>query len=72
MRQAYAEEASTRANAIRIEANKTKVEALRVGNEAEKLHLRVDTTDSMMKQYEIQIGQDTDITTKVRQSNMKL
>ncbi|XP_031846744.1 laminin subunit gamma-1 isoform X2 [Nomia melanderi] len=62
--QIYAEEASAKANDIRIEANKTKIEALRVGNEAEKLHLRVDTTDSMMQQYEIQIGQDTNITTE--------
>ncbi|XP_076248690.1 laminin subunit gamma-1 [Calliopsis andreniformis] len=62
--QTYAEEASTRANAIRIEANKTKVEALRVGNEAEKLHQRVDTTDSMIKKYEIEIGRDTNVTTK--------
>ena len=62
--QSYAEEASAKANAIRIEANKTKIEALRVGNEAEKLHSRVDTTDSMMKEYEIQISQDTNITTE--------
>ncbi|XP_076636198.1 laminin subunit gamma-1 isoform X1 [Colletes latitarsis] len=62
--QTYAEEASAKANVIRTEANKTKVEALRVGNEAEKLHLRVDTTDSMMTKYEIQIDQDTNIATE--------
>lgn len=62
--QTYAEEASAKANAIRTEANKTKIEALRVGNEAEKLSLRVDNTESMMQQYEIQSGYDTNITTE--------
>lgn len=41
------------------------MEALRVGNEAEKLHQRVDITDSMMKQCEIQSEHDTNITTEV-------
>ncbi|CAL7935288.1 unnamed protein product [Xylocopa violacea] len=62
--QSYAEEASQKANAIRTEANKTKIEALRVGNEAEKLQQRVDSTDSRMKQYEIQSAQDTNLTTE--------
>ncbi|XP_033323034.2 laminin subunit gamma-1 isoform X1 [Megalopta genalis] len=62
--QTYAEEASAKANDIRTEANKTKIEAVRVGNEAEKLHLRVDTTDSMMRQYEVKISQDSNITTE--------
>ena len=62
--QTHAEEASAKANTIRTEANKTKIEALRVGNEAEKLHQRVDITDSMMKEYEKRSGQDTNITTE--------
>jgi hypothetical protein len=49
-----------------MEANKTKIEALRLGNEAEKLHLRVDTTDSMMSQYEIQVTKDTNVTAEVK------
>lgn len=64
--QTHAEEASAKANTIRTEANKTKIEALRVGNEAEKLHQRVDITDTMMKEYEKRSGQDTNITTEVR------
>jgi len=64
--QTYADRASTNANAIRMEANKTKIEALRLGNEAEKLHLRVDTTDSMMSQYEIQVTKDTNVTAEVK------
>lgn len=55
-----------KANTIRTEANKTKIIALRVGNEAEKLHQRVDITDSMMKEYESQSSQDTNITNEVR------
>lgn len=66
LHQTYAENANAKANAVRIEANETKIEALRVGNEAEKLHQRVDITDSTMKRYEIQSGQDTNITTEVR------
>lgn len=64
--QTYADRASANANDIRMEANKTKIEALRLGNEAEKLHLRVDTTDSMMKQYEIQMAKDANVTAEVR------
>lgn len=63
--QAYAEKASKNANDIRIQANRTKLEALRLGNEAEILHLRVDTTDSLMKDYEVQVGKDTNVTTEV-------
>lgn len=63
--QAYAEKASKNANDIRMQANRTKLEALRLGNEAEILHLRVDTTDSLMKNYEIQVGKDTNVTTEV-------
>lgn len=48
-----------------MQANRTKLEALRLGNEAEILHLRVDTTDSLMKNYEIQVGKDTNVTTEV-------
>lgn len=62
--QAYAEKASKNANDIRIQANRTKLEALRLGNEAEILHLRVDTTDSLMKDYEVQVGKDTNVTTE--------
>lgn len=64
--QTYADRASTNANDIRIEANKTKIEVLRLGNEAEKLHLRVDTTDSMIKQHEIQMIKDANITAEVK------
>ncbi|KAG7211484.1 hypothetical protein KM043_010758 [Ampulex compressa] len=60
--QKYADEASTNANDIRQAANQTKLEALRLGNEAEKLHLRVVTTDSLMKQYEIQVAKDANVT----------
>lgn len=60
--QTYADKASANANDIRMEANKTKIAVLRLGNEAEKLHLRVDTTDSMMRQYEIQITKDANVT----------
>jgi len=49
-----------------MEANKTKIAVLRLGNEAEKLHLRVDTTDSIMKQYEIQMTKDANVTAEVR------
>lgn len=64
--QTYADKASANANDIRIEANKTKIEVLRLGNEAEKLHLRVDTTDSMMRQYETQMAKDANVTAEVR------
>lgn len=60
--QMYADRASANANEIRTEANKTKIEALRLGNEAEGLHLRIDTTDSVMKQYEIQAAKDANVT----------
>lgn len=42
------------------------METLRLGNEAQELHLRVDITDSMIKQLEIQIGKDANITSEVR------
>lgn len=64
--QTYADKASANANDIRMEANKTKIAVLRLGNEAEKLHLRVDTTDSMMRQYEIQIAKDANVTAEVK------
>lgn len=64
--QTYADKASSNANDIRMEANKTKIEVLRLGNEAEKLHLRVDTTDSMIRQYEIQMTKDANITAEVK------
>lgn len=64
--QTYADKASANANDIRMEANKTKIAVLRLGNEAEKLHLRVDTTDSMMRQYEIQITKDANVTAEVK------
>ncbi|EFN65099.1 Laminin subunit gamma-1 [Camponotus floridanus] len=56
------DKASANANNIRMEANKTKIAVLRLGNEAEKLHLRVDTTDSIMKEYEIQMTEDANVT----------
>ncbi|XP_066585793.1 laminin subunit gamma-1 [Prorops nasuta] len=59
-----ADKASSNANEIRIQANQTKLEALRLGNEAEKLHLRVDITDTMISQYEVQVGKDTNITSE--------
>ncbi|XP_011142346.1 laminin subunit gamma-1 [Harpegnathos saltator] len=62
--QTYADKASVNANDIRMEANKTKIEALRLGNEAEKLHQRVDITDTMMRQYEIQVVKDSNIATE--------
>lgn len=70
--QTYADKASANANDIRIEANKTKIEVLRLGNEAEKLHLRVDTTDSMMRQYETQMAKDANVTAEVRIELIKL
>lgn len=60
--QTFADKASANANNIRMEANKTKIAVLRLGNEAEKLHLRVDTTDSIMKEYEIQMTEDANVT----------
>lgn len=59
------------ANDIRMEANKTKIEALRLGNEAEKLHQRVDITDTMMRQYEIQVVKDSNIAAEVRDKLIK-
>ncbi|XP_014601707.1 PREDICTED: laminin subunit gamma-1 isoform X1 [Polistes canadensis] len=62
--QTYAEKASENADNIRTQANAIKLDALRLGKEAETLHLRVNTTDSLMKNYEIQIGKDSNITTE--------
>lgn len=72
MFQNYADKASANANNIRTEANKTKIEALRLGNEAEKLHQRMDITDSMMRQYEIQVAKDANVTTEVIDSFMSI
>ncbi|XP_051161958.1 laminin subunit gamma-1 [Leptopilina boulardi] len=60
--QTDAEKASGNANNIRIEANKTKMEAIRLGSEAEKLHTRVDITESLIKQYENQVEKDVNAT----------
>ncbi|XP_043463177.1 laminin subunit gamma-1 [Leptopilina heterotoma] len=60
--QTDAEKASGNANNIRIEANKTKMEAIRLGSEAEKLHTRVDITESLIKQYENQVERDVNAT----------
>lgn len=63
--QGSAQKASTNANAIRLEANKTKSEALRLGNEADKLHLRVNITNSMLREHESQLARDANVTTEV-------
>jgi uncharacterized coiled-coil DUF342 family protein len=63
--QSSANNASNMANEIRQEANKTKAEVIKLGNEADKLHLRVNTTDSMIRQYEDRIQQDGDVTGQV-------
>lgn len=69
--QTYADKASVNANDIRVEANKTKIEALRLGNEAEKLHQRVDITDTIMRQYEIQVVKDSNVAMEVRDKLIK-
>ncbi|XP_012279283.1 laminin subunit gamma-1 [Orussus abietinus] len=63
--QISADKASTNANNIRVEANKTKAEALSLGNEAEKLHVRVGITDSMIRQFEVQVAHDVNATSEV-------
>lgn len=64
--QTYADKASVNANDIRMEANKTKIEALQLESEAQKLHLRVENTDSVMKQYESQMANDANATAEVK------
>ncbi|XP_014218984.1 laminin subunit gamma-1 isoform X2 [Copidosoma floridanum] len=61
-----ANNASAMANEIRQEANKTKAEVIKLGNEADKLHLRANATDSMIRQYESRIQKDAEITGQVK------
>jgi hypothetical protein len=49
-----------------MEANKSKIEALRLESEAQKLHLRIEITDSVMKQYESQMANDANATAEVK------
>ena len=41
------------------------MEAIRLGNEAEKLHTRVDNTELLIKQYESQVQKDVNVTHEV-------
>lgn len=64
--QLKANNASAMANETRQDANKTKAEVIKLGNEADKLHLRVNTTDNMIRQYEEKIMKNADETGQVR------
>lgn len=63
--QKNADEASANANLIRQEANKTKLDALRLGNEADKLHLRVEITNSIARKHEARVEKDVNVTNEV-------
>lgn len=63
--QLKANNASAMANETRQDANKTKAEVIKLGKEADKLQLRVNDTDNMIRQYEDKILQDADGTGQV-------
>ncbi|KAH0534833.1 laminin subunit gamma-1 [Cotesia glomerata] len=63
--QRNADDAGENAQGIRTEANRTKSEAWRLSNEADKLHTRVEITDSIAKKYEIRVGNDVNLTNDV-------
>lgn len=41
------------------------MEAIRLGSEAEKLHTRVDITESLIRKYENQVERDVNATNEV-------
>lgn len=65
MAQQNAVNVSKSANEIRQEAAKTKVEVIKLGNEADKLHQRVNTTDSMIREHELRIQKEANVTAEV-------
>lgn len=65
MAQQNAVNASNSANEIRQEAAKTKIEVIKLGSEADKLYQRVNTTDSMIREHELRIQQEANVTAEV-------
>ncbi|XP_034942261.1 laminin subunit gamma-1 [Chelonus insularis] len=63
--QRNADEAGDNARIIRSEANRIQSDAVRLSNEADKLRARVEITDSIVKKYEIRVGDDVNVTNDV-------
>lgn len=61
----YADKASQNANRIRMEANRTKSQAFSLGQEADNLRTRVDYTEGLIKQQELQAAKDANVTSEV-------
>lgn len=59
--------ASLIANNIYNQTDKTKVEAWRLNNEAEKLHMRIENTQAIVNEYEIKVDNDVNDTKNINQ-----